>query len=429
MEAKKFLQDNFKIHGNIIDLLEKAENKCLEVFKKIDKIVEYNQYKVLYHFQKNKLSDIHFNGTTGYGYGDIGRETIEKIYAGIFGAEDALVRPQIVSGTHAISLCLFSNLKPNEELISACGRPYDTLEEIIGIKGKGRGSLKDYGVIYEEVPLINDGEIDIENVKKAVSQKTKMVLIQRSKGYDYRKSLKIEDIKKTIREIKSVKEDVIVFVDNCYGEFTETKEPIEAGADIVAGSLIKNIGGGIAPTGGYVVGKKELVENASYRLYAPGIGKEVGPSLGLNRLILQGLFFAPQVVGQALKGAVLLSKVMAELGYEVTPTYDEERTDIVQAVKFKNPQELITFIQGIQMGSPVDSHVIPEPWDMPGYQDKVIMAAGGFIQGSSIELSADAPIREPYIAYVQGGLTYPQVKLAIAVALNNLYEKGFIKMK
>jgi cystathionine beta-lyase family protein involved in aluminum resistance len=423
MDTKKFLQNNFHINSKIIEVIEKAEKDCYPVFRKIDKTVEYNQYKVIYHFQKNKLSDIHFNGTTGYGYGDIGRETIEKIYAGIFAAEDALVRPQIVSGTHAIALCLFGNLKPNEELISACGRPYDTLEEIIGIKGEGRGSLKEYGVIYKEIPLLNDGKIDIESVKKAITSKTKMVMIQRSKGYDYRKSLKIEDIEKAIGEIKKVKEDVIIFVDNCYGEFTEIKEPTEVGADIIAGSLIKNIGGGIAPTGGYVVGKKELVENVSYRLYAPGIGKEVGPSLDLNRLILQGLFFAPQVVGQALKGAVLLAKIMSDLGYEVTPKYDEERTDIVQAIKFKTAEELISFIQGIQMGSPVDSHVIPEPWDMPGYQDKVIMAAGGFIQGSSIELSADAPIREPYIAYVQGGLTYPQVKLAMAIALNNIYKE------
>ncbi|EMT40306.1 methionine gamma-lyase family protein [Thermoanaerobacter thermohydrosulfuricus] len=423
MDTKKFLQNNFHINSKIIEVIEKAEKDCYPVFRKIDKTVEYNQYKVIYHFQKNKLSDIHFNGTTGYGYGDIGRETIEKIYAGIFAAEDALVRPQIVSGTHAIALCLFGNLKPNEELISACGRPYDTLEEVIGIKGEGRGSLKEYGVIYKEIPLLNDGKIDIESVKKAITSKTKMVMIQRSKGYDYRKSLKIEDIEKAIGEIKKVKEDVIIFVDNCYGEFTEIKEPTEVGADIIAGSLIKNIGGGIAPTGGYVVGKKELVENASYRLYAPGIGKEVGPSLDLNRLILQGLFFAPQVVGQALKGAALLAKIMSDLGYEVTPKYDEERTDIVQAIKFKTAEELISFIQGIQMGSPVDSHVIPEPWDMPGYQDKVIMAAGGFIQGSSIELSADAPIREPYIAYVQGGLTYPQVKLAIAIALNNIYKE------
>lgn len=423
MDTKKFLQNNFHINSKIIKVIEKAEKDCYPVFRKIDKTVEYNQYKVIYHFQKNKLSDIHFNGTTGYGYGDIGRETIEKIYAGIFAAEDALVRPQIVSGTHAIALCLFGNLKPNEELISACGRPYDTLEEVIGIKGEGRGSLKEYGVIYKEIPLLNDGKIDIESVKKTITSKTKMVMIQRSKGYDYRKSLKIEDIEKAISEIKKVKEDVIIFVDNCYGEFTEIKEPTEVGADIIAGSLIKNIGGGIAPTGGYVVGKKGLVENASYRLYAPGIGKEVGPSLDLNKLILQGLFFAPQVVGQALKGAALLAKIMSDLGYEVTPKYDEERTDIVQAIKFKTAEELISFIQGIQMGSPVDSHVIPEPWDMPGYQDKVIMAAGGFIQGSSIELSADAPIREPYIAYVQGGLTYPQVKLAIAIALNNIYKE------
>ncbi|NNG67982.1 aminotransferase class I/II-fold pyridoxal phosphate-dependent enzyme [Caldanaerobacter subterraneus] len=421
MTSQEFLKNNFNIPPKVIELIESAEKSCLDIFKKIDEIVEYNQYKVIYHFQKNKLSDIHFDGTTGYGYGDIGRDVIEKIYAGIFGTEDALVRPQIVSGTHAISIVLFGNLKPNEELISASGKPYDTLEEVIGIKGEGRGSLREYGIIYKEVPLLENGEMDVESIKKAITSKTKMIMIQRSKGYDYRKSFTIAEIGEVIKEIRKVKEDIIVFVDNCYGEFTEKKEPTEVGADIVAGSLIKNIGGGIAPTGGYVVGKKELVENASYKLYAPGIGKEVGPSLGFNRLILQGLFFAPKVVGEALKGAVLLSKVMSDLGYEVLPEYNEERTDIVQAVKFRTEKELISFIQGIQLGSYVDAHVLPEPWDMPGYQDKVIMAAGGFIQGSSIELSADAPIREPYIAYVQGGLSYPQVKLAISIALSRIY--------
>ncbi|MBE3592605.1 MAG: methionine gamma-lyase family protein [Thermoanaerobacter sp.] len=421
MTSQEFLKNNFNIPPKVVELIESAEKSCLDIFKKIDEIVEYNQYKVIYHFQKNKLSDIHFNGTTGYGYGDIGRDVIEKIYAGIFGTEDALVRPQIVSGTHAISIVLFGNLKPNEELISASGKPYDTLEEVIGIKGEGRGSLREYGIIYKEVPLLENGEMDVESIKKSITSKTKMIMIQRSKGYDYRKSFTIAEIGEVIKEIRKVKEDIIVFVDNCYGEFTEKKEPTEVGADIVAGSLIKNIGGGIAPTGGYVVGKKELVENASYKLYAPGIGKEVGPSLGFNRLILQGLFFAPKVVGEALKGAVLLSKVMSDLGYEVLPKYDEERTDIVQAVKFRTEKELISFIQGIQLGSYVDAHVLPEPWDMPGYQDKVIMAAGGFIQGSSIELSADAPIREPYTAYVQGGLSYPQVKLAISIALSRIY--------
>lgn len=430
MSFKNYLKNNFYILDDVIFLLEKSEKDSKTIFENIDKIVEYNQYKVLYSFQQNKLSEIHFNGTTGYGYGDIGRNEIEKIYSDIFKAEDALVRPQIVSGTHAISLCLFSNLKPNDQLISACGHPYDTLEEIIGLKGEqGRGSLKDYGVSYKEIPLINNGEIDIKSVISSINSKTKMIMIQRSKGYDYRNSLSIDDIEKAIKKIKEVKKDIIVFVDNCYGEFTEIKEPIEVGADIVAGSLIKNIGGGIAPTGGYVVGKKNLVENAAYRLYAPGIGKEVGPSLDTNRLILQGLFFAPKIVGEALKGAVLLSRIMELLNYDVIPKYDDKRTDIVQAVRFNTEEELISFIQGIQKGSPVDSHVDPEPWNMPGYDDKVIMAAGGFIQGSSIELSADAPIRKPYTAYVQGGLTYYQVKLGIAIAVNNLYKKGFLKLK
>lgn len=429
MEFKNILRYKFNISDCVISLLEKAEKDVQYIFREIDNIVEYNQYKILYHLQNNKLSDIHFNSTTGYGYGDIGRDTIEKIYADIFGAEDALVRPQIVSGTHAISLCLFSNLKPNDELISACGKPYDTLEEIIGRKGEGSGSLIDYGVIYKEIPLTQDGKIDINTLKKEISKKTKMIMIQRSKGYDYRSSLSINDIEEAIKEIRSVKKDVIVFVDNCYGEFTEIKEPTEIGADIIAGSLIKNAGGGIVPTGGYVVGKKDLVNNASYRLYAPGIGKKVGPSLGLNRLILQGLFLSPSIVGQALKGAVLLSRVMELLGYEVIPKYNEKRSDIVQAVRFKNEKELIAFIRGIQKGSPVDSHVIPEPWDMPGYEDKVIMAAGGFVQGSSIELSADAPIREPYTAYIQGGLTYYQAKLGIIIAINELYNNNFIKIK
>ncbi|SNX55441.1 methionine gamma-lyase family protein [Thermoanaerobacterium sp. RBIITD] len=418
----------FNISKDVIFLLEKAEDDVKIEFKKVDTIVENNQYKILYSMQKNKLSDIHFNGTTGYGYGDIGRDIIEKIYADVFNAEDALVRPQIVSGTHAISLCLYSNLRPNDELISACGKPYDTLDEIIGKGNDNNGSLKDYCISYKEIPLLSSGKIDIDLLLNNISDKTKMVMIQRSKGYDFRESLSIQDIKDTISKIKNKKADVIVFVDNCYGEFTEEYEPIEAGADIIAGSLIKNAGGGISPTGGYVAGKKELVEKAGYRLYAPGIGKKVGPSLNINRLILQGLFLSPLIVGNALKGAILLSRVMEILGYDVLPKYNDKRSDIVQAVRFNTKDELITFIQSIQKGSPVDSHVIPEPWDMPGYEDQVIMAAGGFIQGSSIELSADAPIRKPYTAYVQGGLSYYQVKLSLMIAISNMANKGLIKI-
>ncbi|MDI3310835.1 MAG: methionine gamma-lyase family protein [Thermoanaerobacterium sp.] len=423
------LKEKFNISKDVIFLLEKAEKDVKEEFEKVDKIVEKNQYKVLYAMQKNHLSDIHFNGTTGYGYGDIGRDTIERIYSDIFNAQDALVRPQIVSGTHAISLCLYGVLRPNDELISACGTPYDTLADIIG-KGSNsnNGSLIDLGIKYKEVPLLKNGKIDTEKLMDEVSSKTKMVMIQRSKGYDFRYSLSIDDIEFVIKKLKNKKKDLIVFVDNCYGEFTENLEPTDVGADLIAGSLIKNPGGGISPTGGYVVGKKEFVEKASYRLFAPGIGKKVGPSLNTNRLTLEGLFFSPLVVGNALKGAIILAKIMEMLGYEVLPRFNESRTDIVQAVRFKTKEELITFIQSIQKGSPVDSHVVPEPWDMPGYNDQVIMAAGGFIQGSSIELSADAPIRPPYTAYVQGGLSYYQVKLSLMIAINNMVEKGFIKI-
>ncbi|AEF17285.1 MULTISPECIES: aminotransferase class I/II-fold pyridoxal phosphate-dependent enzyme [Thermoanaerobacterium] len=427
--SENILEGKFNISKDVIFLLEKAENDVEEEFKKIDKIVEKNQYKVLYAMQKNHLSDIHFNGTTGYGYGDIGRDTIEKIYSDIFNTQDALVRPQIVSGTHAISLCLYGVLRPNDELISACGTPYDTLNDIIG-KGSNRnnGSLTDLGIIYKEIPLLKNGKIDVEKLISEVSSKTKMVMIQRSKGYDFRYSLSIGDIEFVIKKLKGKNKDIIVFVDNCYGEFTEDLEPTDVGADLIAGSLIKNPGGGISPTGGYVAGKKELVEKAAYRLFAPGIGKKVGPTLNTNRLTLEGLFFSPLIVGNALKGAIILAKIMETLGYEVLPRFNDLRTDIVQAIRFKTKEELITFIQSIQKGSPVDSHVVPEPWDMPGYDDQVIMAAGGFIQGSSIELSADAPIRKPYTAYVQGGLSYYQVKLSLMIAISNMIEKGFIKI-
>ncbi|HHV73667.1 hypothetical protein BVF91_02325 [Thermoanaerobacterium sp. PSU-2] len=427
--SENILEEKFNISKDVIFLLEKAENDVEEEFKKIDKIVEKNQYKVLYAMQKNHLSDIHFNGTTGYGYGDIGRDTIEKIYSDIFNTQDALVRPQIVSGTHAISLCLYGVLRPNDELISACGTPYDTLTDIIG-KGSNsnNGSLTDLGIIYKEIPLLKNGKIDVERLIGEVSRKTKMVMIQRSKGYDFRYSLSIDDIEFVIKKLKDKNKDIIVFVDNCYGEFTEDLEPTDVGADLIAGSLIKNPGGGISPTGGYVAGKKELVEKAAYRLFAPGIGKKVGPTLNTNRLTLEGLFFSPLIVGNALKGAIILAKIMETLGYEVLPRFNDLRTDIVQAIRFKTKEELITFIQSIQKGSPVDSHVVPEPWDMPGYDDQVIMAAGGFIQGSSIELSADAPIRKPYTAYVQGGLSYYQVKLSLMIAISNMIEKGFIKI-
>lgn len=372
--------------------------------------------------QEERLSDSHFTNTTGYGYGDIGRDTLERIYARIFKAEDALVRPHITSGTHAISLALGGNLRPGDTLLSVTGKPYDTLLQIIGIEGQNVGSLKEFGINYKQVDLNQDNKIDISRVVDIIkNDKTiKMVEIQRSTGYGWRPSLSIDDIQNAIKAVKGIREDIICFVDNCYGEFIDTREPIEAGADIAAGSLIKNIGGGIAPTGGYVVGRKRYVEQAAYRLTAPGLGKELGSTFGVIRLMIQGLFMAPHITGEALKSAIFCSRLMELSGYEVSPKYNESRSDIIQAIKFNNSNDLINFCKGIQKGSPVDSFVECEPWDMPGYTDQVIMAAGAFVQGSSIELSADAPIRPPYIAYLQGGLTFEHAKTGILVGLSNV---------
>lgn len=421
-----YLINNLHIDEKTIDLCLKCEEEAKEQFAKIDEVREYNQYKVLNSMRKNKLSDIHFNMSTGYGYGDIGRDTLDRIYADTFMSEDALVRPNIVSGTHAISLCLFGLLRPGDEMLSITGKPYDTLDNIIGINNSLSGSLKDYKISYNQVDLTAKGEIDYDSIKSHINNNTKLVLIQRSTGYGWRKSLSIDDISQAIRYIKSIKPDIYCMVDNCYGEFLDFKEPTEAGADIMAGSLIKNPGGSIAPTGGYVAGKKKLVEMAADRLIAPGIGKECGATLGINRLLFQGLFFAPHVVSEAIKGAVLCAKIFSMLGYDVNPQYDSGRSDIIQAIKFKDSKALISFCQGIQAGSPVDSFVTPEPWDMPGYNDQVIMAAGGFVQGSSIELSADAPIRPPYIAYLQGGVTYDHVKIGLLFALQKLIEENCI---
>lgn len=423
-----YLINRLNISKKIIDICVASEDEVSGQFKKIDEIREYNQYKVLNAMQKNKVSDIHFNYSTGYGYGDIGRETIDKVYSDVFGAEDALVRPQIVSGTHALSLCLYGVLRPGDELLSITGKPYDTLENIIGIENCPSGCLKDLGVSYSQIDLMDNGKINYNEITKKINNRTKLILIQRSLGYSWRPSLSLEDIEYTIKFIKIINPNIVCMVDNCYGEFIDFKEPTEVGADIIAGSLIKNPGGSLAPTGGYVAGKKHLVEMAASRLIAPGIGKECGATLGINRLFFHGLFLAPHIVAEALKGAVFCSKLFSKLGYEVNPEYNARRSDIIQAIKFGSREALIAFCQGIQKGSPVDSFVNPEPWDMPGYNDQVIMAAGGFVQGASIELSADAPLRPPYIAYLQGGITFDHVKIGIIYALQNLSASSSIKL-
>ena len=413
------MYEKFGISKDLEDLANAVEEEIKPIFNKIDKIKEENSLKVLMAFQKNNLSDMHFGGTTGYGYGDIGRDTIEKIFAEVLGAEDSLVRNQFISGTHALTVALFSMLRPGDTMLSINGKPYDTLDEVIGIV-ENKSSLKSYGVKYEQIDLIGD-DFDTEKIIERVKQgNVKLICMQRSRGYALRKSLSLESIKNIIQEIRKVNKEAIIMVDNCYGEFVDTQEPTSLGADLMVGSLIKNLGGGIAPNGAYIAGKKELVELAAERLTVPGQGKEVGPSLGVNRQLIQGLFFAPQTVSNAVKTAVFASKMLEKLGFEVSPKYDEKRTDIVQLINFKDDKKLIKFCQGIQMGSPVDSNSVPEPWDMPGYTDKVIMAAGTFIQGSSIELSCDAPIRPPYTAFLQGGLTYEYGKLGVLKAISGI---------
>lgn len=420
--TKNLLKEHYNITDRVIELAEASLSDIIGVIERIDRIKEYNQIKVLKAMQEERLSDSHFTNTTGYGYGDIGRDTLERIYSKIFKAEDALVRPHITSGTHAISLALGGNLRPGDTLLAITGKPYDTLLQIIGIEGENVGSLKEFGINYKQIDLTEDNKIDISGVVKQIKSDStiKMIEIQRSTGYGWRPSLSIDDIQNAIRSIKSIREDIICFVDNCYGEFIDTREPIEVGADIAAGSLIKNIGGGIAPTGGYVVGKKKYVEQAAYRLTAPGLGKELGSTFGVIRLMIQGLFMAPHITGEALKSAIFCSRLMELSGYEVSPKYYEDRSDIIQAIKFNDRDDLINFCKGIQKGSPVDSFAECEPWDMPGYTDQVIMAAGAFVQGSSIELSADAPIRPPYIAYLQGGLTFEHAKTGILIGLTNV---------
>ncbi|MBR1802995.1 MAG: methionine gamma-lyase family protein [Clostridia bacterium] len=420
MEQK--LYDQFGLSEKVIALANQAEQQVKEQFAEVEKRCEVNTLKVLNAFQKNHISEIHFSSTTGYGYSDIGRDTIEKVFAEVLQAEDSLVRSQFISGTHALTVALFAMLRPNDTLLSIAGKPYDTLDEVIGIV-PNQSSLKAYGVSYEQIDLL-DNDFDYEAIKKRLSQKNvKLVEIQRSRGYALRKSITLDKIKKVIETIRQVNSEVIIMVDNCYGEFVETTEPTQIGADIMVGSLIKNLGGGIAPNGAYIAGKKELVELAAERLTAPGLGKEVGPTLGINKSILQGLFFAPSVVASSLKTAIFASKLLENLGYQVQPRYDEKRSDIVQTIEFGAPEKLIKYCQGIQMGSPIDSQSIPEPWDMPGYTDQVIMAAGAFTQGSSIELSCDGPIRPPYIAFMQGGLTYQYGKLGVMKAVEQIMSK------
>lgn len=403
----------------IIKLVNDSEKELDKEFKKIDEICEYNSLKVLNAFWNNKLSEAHFSQTTGYGYDDIGRDVIEKIYAEIFGAEDALVRSQFISGSHALTVALFAYLRPGDTMLSISGLPYDTLHEVIGIVPND-SSLKSFGVNYEQIDLVND-DFDYEKIEERLKKsKIKLIEIQRSKGYSTRKSISNSKIKKVVDLIRNYDKDVIIMVDNCYCEFVDKVSPIEMGADIIVGSLIKNLGGGIAPNGAYIAGKKRLVDLAGERLTLPGEGREVGPTLGINKQILEGLFFSPSVVASALKTAVLASKVLEELGYKVEPRYNDERIDIVQNIEFGKEEDLVKYCQGIQMASPVDSFAIPMPWDMPGYEDKVIMAAGTFTQGSSIELSCDGPIRKPYIAYMQGSLTYEYGKIAIIKAVSNL---------
>ena len=409
-------------------IIEKVETQIEPVLKEIDKRAEWNQYRVLKSFQKYQVSESHFTPSTGYGYDDIGRDTLEKVYADCFGAEAALVRPQIISGTHAIATALFGVLRPGDELVYITGDPYDTLEEIVGIRGNGNGSLKEFGIGYRSVPLTAEGRPDFEKIRESITDQTKMIGIQRSKGYADRPSFTIKEIEEMIQFVKEIKPDVVTFVDNCYGEFVEELEPCHVGADLMAGSLIKNPGGGLAKTGGYIAGKEKWVEACSYRLTAPGIGAEAGASLYSLLEMYQGFFLAPHVVAQALKGAVFTSCLLEQLGMNTKPSWKAKRTDLIQSVQFDDKERMIHFCQAIQMSSPVNSHFLPHPSYMPGYEDDVIMAAGTFIQGASIELSADGPIRPPYIVFIQGGLTYEHVKIAISTAIDRLIEKQLINI-
>lgn len=419
------LYEQMGISPEVCAFSEKILNELKERFEEIDTRAEINQLRVIKAMQKNQVSEACLLGTTGYGYNDLGRDTLERVYADLFEAEDALVRPQITCGTHALALALMSNLRPGDELLSPVGKPYDTLEEVIGIR-ESKGSLREYGISYKQVELLPDGEFDFDKIKEAIGPKTKMVTIQRSKGYDTRPTLSVDKIGQLISFIKEIKPDVICMVDNCYGEFVETKEPTMVGADLCVGSLIKNPGGGLAPIGGYIVGKKDYIENCAYRLTSPGLGKEVGASLGILPQFYQGLFLAPTVTAAALKGAIFAANLYEKLGFRVVPDGKESRHDIIQSVVFGCPEGVISFCQGIQSASPVDSFLTVEPWDMPGYDAKVIMAAGAFVSGSSIELSADGPIKPPYAVYFQGGLTWPHAKYGIMNSLEAVKKAGIL---
>lgn len=415
------------IDEKIIQLSNSVLSDLKERFEKIDEIAEMNQLKVLKAFKDNNVSEACLYGSTGYGYNDLGRETLEKVYASVFHTEDALVRPQITCGTHALALALMSNLRPGDELIYAAGGPYDTLEEVIGIR-PSKGSLAEYGVTYKQVELLPGDEFDFEGIKNAISEKTKIVAIQRSKGYKTRNTFSVEEIGSVIKFVKAIRQDIIIMIDNCYGEFTETIEPSDLGADMIVGSLIKNPGGGLAPIGGYIAGTSECIENAAYRLTSPGLGKEVGASLNVLRSFYQGFFLAPTVVASAEKGAIFAAAIYEKLGFKVVPSSSEIRHDIIQAVELGSPEKLIAFCEGIQMASPVDAYAMPEPGDMPGYDSQVIMAAGTFVSGASIELSADGPLRPPYAAYFQGGITWPHVKYGILNSVQRMYSKNLITL-
>ena len=417
------MYEKLGISKEVLEFGLKTEESLRERFRAIDENAEFNQLKVISAMQENRLSDIHFSGTTGYGYNDLGRETLEKVYASVFHTEDALVRPQITCGTHALYTALAGNLRPGDEQLSPVGKPYDTLDEVIGIR-KSNGSLREYGITYRQADLLPDGSFDFDGIRAAINDRTRLVTIQRSKGYATRPTLSVARIGELISFVKGIKPDVICMVDNCYGEFVETIEPSDVGADMVVGSLIKNPGGGLAPIGGYIAGTKECIENASYRLGAPGLGREVGASLGVNQSLFQGLFLAPTVTAGALKGAIFAASIYEKLGFDVVPNSTESRHDIIQAVTFGKPEGVIAFCEGIQAAAPVDSFVTPEPWDMPGYDSQVIMAAGAFIQGSSIELSADGPIKPPYSVFFQGGLTWYHAKLGILMSLQKLIDAG-----
>jgi cystathionine beta-lyase family protein involved in aluminum resistance len=423
------MYEQFGIKKEVLTFANQVLHDITDRFHAIDEVAEVNQLKVIHAMQKNRVGENHLSGTTGYGYNDSGRDTLEKVYADIFRAEDALVRSQITCGTHALTIALSAILRPGDELLSPVGKPYDTLEGIIGLPGTDtKGSLREFGISYRQVDLLENSEFDYDGIRRAIHDNTKLVTIQRSKGYALRKTLSVERIGELIRFIKEIKPDIICMVDNCYGEFVQTIEPTEAGADLCVGSLIKNPGGGLAPLGGYIVGRKDLVELASYRLTAPGLGKEVGASLEVNRSFYQGLFLAPTVVASALKSAIFAANLYERLGFLASPDGREERYDIIQAIAFGSPERVIAFCQGVQQAAPVDAYVLPEPYAMPGYHSDVIMAAGAFVQGSSIELSADAPIEPPYSVFFQGGITWPHGKLGIIKTLQNMLDGGFVTL-